>query len=48
MPCYEGYKPVQNEARAGEHTGQGVKAFRITAPVPASCVMLGAMISEFP
>ena len=35
MPCTDGIRPVWNEARAGEHTGQGVNAFSMRAPARA-------------
>ena len=40
--------PVKNDARAGEQTGQGVKACVMRVPLSASRFMLGVSSSELP
>jgi len=48
MPCCEGILPVKKHARAGEQTGEGVKAWVMRVPVVAMRSIWGVTSSEFP
>ena len=48
MPCWLGYSPVQNDARAGLQTGHGVYAFLKSVPSAAKLSSANVRISGVP
>ena len=48
MPCWLGYSPVQNDARAGLQTGHGVYAFLKSVPSVAKLSSANVRISGVP